>query len=253
MDSRNTEELISIVVPVYNAQRFIRETVETVRKQTYSHWELLLIDDCSTDHTPDILSEYKSEHIRVIRQEKNRGAAQARNRGLQEARGRYLAFLDADDLWSEFKLERTLSFLKEKSAAFAFTTYEFAGEDGTGNGKVAHVPPMLTYRQALKNTIIFTSTVMFDLQRISREELNMPSVKSEDTATWWRILKSGTPAFGLDEVLVYYRRTENSLSSNKLEAVRRIWNLYRKQEKLSLLYSAFNFVFYAYRTVRRRI
>ncbi|MDE5746297.1 MAG: glycosyltransferase family 2 protein, partial [Acetatifactor sp.] len=105
----------------------------------------------------------------------------------------------------------------------------------------------------LKNTTIFTSTVMFDTQRIPRELLEMPNIKSEDTALWWKVLRNGYTAYGLDQNLVLYRRPAQSLSSNKLEAVRRIWNLYRSAEKLSVPSSMYNFCFWAWRAVKRRV
>ena len=251
------EELISVIVPVYNAAGFIEETMACVEAQTYSRWELLLVDDASTDGTTAIIEKYirdKGEHrIRLIRQPENLGAARARNRGLQEAAGRYIAYLDADDLWVPEKLEHECSFMAKRKAAFAFTGYEFADENGRGTGKVVRVPETLTYRQALKNTTIFTTTVMFDTEKISRELLEMPVMKSEDTALWWKILRNGYTAYGLDENLAKYRRAGRSLSSNKLEALRRIWNLYRKAEGMGVLSSAWNFCFWAVRAVKRRL
>jgi len=120
-------------------------------------------------------------------------------------------------------------------------------------GKVVKVPETLEYKEALRNTTIFTSTVMFDTQKIDKQLLNMPDVKSEDTALWWKILRSGYKAYGLDENLVYYRRPSVSLSSNKFIAIKRIWNLYRNVEKLSLPYSCYNFCFWAVRAVLRRV
>ena len=120
-------------------------------------------------------------------------------------------------------------------------------------GKVVRVPETLEYKEALKNTTIFTSTVVFDTTRIDKELLNMPNVKSEDTALWWKILRNGYKAYGLDENLVFYRRPAVSLSSNKLVAIKRIWNLYRNVEKLSLPCSCYNFCFWAVRAVLRRV
>ena len=249
--------LVSIIVPVYNVEKYIVETMNCVAEQTYEDWELLLVEDCSTDETLFRITAYLQTHpdnrMRLIRQESNQGAARARNRGLQEARGRYIAYLDADDLWIPEKLERELAFMEEKGAAFVFTGYEFADEQGRGSGKIVHVPETLTYRQALKNTTIFTTTVLFDTGQLSKELLEMPIIKSEDTALWWKVLRTGVVAYGLDENLVRYRRAGKSLSSNKLEAVRRIWNLYRKAEHLSLPASAWNFCFWAVRAVWRRI
>ncbi len=251
------DELISIIVPVYNVERFIEETMDCVMAQTYSRWELLLVEDGSSDGTAAVIKEYvrkKGEkRIRLIMQPENLGAARARNRGLKEAEGRYIAYLDADDLWVPEKLERELAFMTEKNAAFAFTGYEFVNENGRGTGKVVRVPETLNYRQALKNTTIFTTTVMFDTEKIEKSLLEMPIIKSEDTALWWKVLRNGYTAYGLDENLAKYRRSGRTLSSNKLEAMRRIWNLYRKAEGMGILNSAWHFCFWAVRAVRRRV
>lgn len=251
------DELISIIVPVYNANKFIVETMDCVVGQTYSRWELLLVEDGSSDGTVETIERYIAENnetrIRLIRQPENMGAAKARNRGLLEAAGRYIAYLDADDLWLPEKLEHELNFMREKGAAFAFTGYEFADENGKGMGKIVRVPQTLNYKQALSNTTIFTTTVMFDTQKIPKELLEMPVIKSEDTALWWKVLRNGYTAYGLDENLAKYRRPGKSLSSNKLKALRRIWNLYRKAEGMSVPSSAWHFCFWAVRAVKRRV
>lgn len=251
------QDLVSIIVPVYNVKKYIVETMACVRAQTYPDWELLLVEDGSSDGTVEAIEEYLActgdDRIRLIKQPTNMGAAKARNRGLAEAQGRYIAYLDADDLWLPEKLERELAFMEEKQAAFAFTGYEFADEEGKGTGKVVKVPETLSYKEALKNTTIFTTTVMFDTDKISKELLEMPIMKSEDTALWWKVLRNGYTAYGLNENLVKYRRVGKSLSSNKLEALRRIWNLYRKAEGMSVLSSAYHFCFWAVRAVKRRI
>ncbi|MCM1186411.1 MAG: glycosyltransferase [Lachnoclostridium sp.] len=251
------EELISIIVPVYQVENYIVETMDCVCAQTYENWELLLVEDCGGDNCAKIIENYArnkgDSRIRLLCQTSNMGAARARNRGLKEAKGRYIAYLDADDLWTPEKLERELTYLKEKEAAFVFTGYEFADQYGNGTGKVVRVPERLNYKEALKNTTIFTSTVMFDTEKIQKEMLEMPVMKSEDTALWWRILRNGYTAWGLDENLVKYRRAGTSLSSNKLEAVRRIWGLYRKAEGMGILNSAYHFCFWAVRAVKRRV
>lgn len=248
------KEKVSIIVPVYNAEKYIRETVDCVKAQTYPDWELLLVEDGSTDESLRILEELEKDdaRIRILKQE-NGGAARARNHGLSEAEGRFVAYLDADDLWSPDKLEKQLAFMAEKDAAFSFTGYEFADEKGKGTGKIVKVPETIQYKQALKNTTIFTSTVMFDTTKLSKEKLNMPIIKSEDTALWFKVLRGGVTAHGLNENLVRYRRPANSLSSNKLEAIRRIWTLYRKAEGLSIASSLYNLCFWAVRAVWRRV
>ncbi len=270
--------LVSIIVPVYRAQAYIAETIQMVLAQTYRQWELLLVEDCSDDRSTEeirrtlqtyeytlsdsaledvgSIEEYRcgpQQTIRLICKNKNGGAAKARNTGVTLARGQYIAFLDADDVWFPEKLTRQLAFMEKRSAGFAFSAYEFGDEAAGPTGKVVHVPDTLTYKRALSRTVIFTTTVVLDREYVPDELIRMPQVESEDTATWWQILRAGHVAYGLDEVLAIYRRPPKSLSSNKLKAVKRIWNLYRRQEKLSVLSSAFYFVFWAYRATMRRI
>lgn len=262
------EEMVSIIVPVYRAKDYIAETIAMVRKQTYHNWELILVDDASPDGSAELIQDIidklsyptsaqeqnaEAERIRLIRKEKNEGAAKARNTGIALAQGRYIAFLDADDIWFSDKLEKELAFMKQKHAGFAFTAYEFGDENAKGTGKTVTVPEYLTYRKALSRTVIFTTTVIFDTKVIPKELIRMPEVESEDTATWWKILRAGYTAYGLNEVLAIYRRPGKSLSSNKFTAIKRIWNLYRKEEKLTLPDSVFCFCLWAMRATLRRI
>lgn len=253
--------MISIITPVYKAERYIEQTYLSVISQTYRDWEWILVDDCSPDDTCRIIeicmekTEDKDivNRIRLIRLDRNSGAAQARNTGIKQAKGRYIAFLDADDLWLPDRLKKSLAYMEEKSAGFVFTAYEFGDEDACGTGRIVHVPETLTYKKALSRTIIFTTTTLFDRQQIPDELLNMPSVESEDTATWWQILRAGHIAYGLDQVTAVYRRPASSLSSNKVTAIRRIWNLYRQVEGISVPESVILFIGWAVRAVLRRI
>ncbi|MCI9013976.1 MAG: glycosyltransferase family 2 protein [Lachnospiraceae bacterium] len=277
------KELVSIIVPVYRAAAYIAETIAMVEAQTWQDWELILVDDCSPDNSAEVIRntlrkqagwdnaarqscegvqpEVRTEMftgaggqpVMLLQKQKNEGAARARNTGLDMAQGRYIAFLDADDVWYPEKLEREMRFMRQKEAGFVFTAYEFGDSQARPTGRVVHVPERLTYRQALSRTVIFTTTVLFDRKRIPDRLLRMPAVASEDTATWWQILQEGYTAWGLNEVLAVYRRPAKSLSSNKAEAVRRIWNLYRRQEKLSVAASAGYFIMWAYRATKRRI
>ena len=167
--------------------------------------------------------------------------------------GRCIAFIDADDIWAKDKLEKELGFMAETGAAFAYTAYEFGDENARGTGRVVHPIDRLTYKKALSRTIIFTTTVMFDTEKIDRDKILMKQVPSEDTATWWRILRNGYIAYGLDENLAVYRRPARSLSSNKMTAIKRIWNLYRNEEGLGVIKSAYYFAFWALRATLRRI
>ncbi len=247
------QDKVSIIVPVYNAQNYIEQTINSVLNQDYENWELLLVENGSVDDSVELIRQFEDPRIKLIVMEGNVGAANARNEGMKQADGRYVSYLDADDLWQKNKLSLQINFMKEKEAAFSFTGYEFGDENAVGTGRVVRVPEKLVYKQALNNTTIFTSTVMFDTHKITKDRLYMPNVKSEDSALWFRILREGVTAYGLDENLVIYRRPGKSLSSNKIEAVRRIWNLYRKQEKLNFFYSAYLFVGWAFRAVKRRV
>ena len=250
------EELVSIVTPVYNSEKFISETIQTVKNQTYQNWELLLVNDYSTDNSENVIREYEKQddRIKLINLEKNSGAAIARNTGIKKAKGKYIAFLDSDDLWDKQKLEKQVNFMKENNHEFTFTSYEFADESGKGNGKVVHVPLKINYKQALKNTTIWTSTVIFDVEKLGKDLISMPNVRrGQDTATWWKVLKTGIVAYGINESLSFYRRSNNTLSSNKIKALKRTWNLYRNVEKLSFFTSLYNFCWYCFNAVKRRI
>ena len=248
--------MVSIVVPVYNAANYIEKTIEMVCRQTYKDWELILVDDASRDESAQVIENYiknQGKRIRLIRKKVNQGAAEARNTGIDASSGRFIAFLDADDVWNPEKLEKQVAYMERTGAAFCFHAYEFGDENANPTGKIVHVPEKLKYKQALSRTIIFTTTVMFDTEKIDMEIIHMPNVPSEDTATWWRILKSGYEAYGLDENLAIYRRPARSLSSNKLEAIRRIWFLYRNIAGLSVAKSLFYFGGWAVRATLRRL
>ena len=284
---------VSVIIPAYNCADYIEETLDSVIAQRESDAgklslsdresdiEIIVVDDGSADGTPDIIGCYVNRRNEKVREEfasdKNvskltgyvnrtpvriillnntevKGAAGARNTGIKAATGRYIAFLDSDDRWRPGKLQKQLCFMDERKAAFSFTGYEFADALCRGTGNIVRVPEKISYKEALKNTTIFTSTVMFDMEKLKKEDILFPAVESEDTANWWKILRCNLSyAYGLDEALTLYRRGGGTLSSNKARAVKRVWNLYRRVEKLSLPYSLYCFMFYAVRAVKRRV
>lgn len=248
--------MVSIIVPVYNAVKYIETTIDMVSRQTYKDWELILVDDASTDGSADLIEKIvasQGKRVRLIRKSVNEGAAAARNTGIDASAGRYIAFLDADDVWMPDKLQKQIAFMEKTGAAFSFHSYEFGDDKANPTGKIVRAPKTLSFRQALSRTVIFTTTVMFDTEKIDMEIIHMPQVPSEDTATWWRILKSGYVAYGLDENLAIYRRPARSLSSNKFIAIQRIWFLYRNIADLSVIQSVFYFVGWAVRATLRRL
>lgn len=249
-----SEYLVSIVTPVYNSEKFISETIDSIQNQTYKHWELILVDDCSSDNSYDIISEYikYDKRIRYIKLEKNSGAAVSRNTGIKNARGRFIAFLDSDDIWLPEKLEKQVKYMLDKKIGFTFTSYRYMKEDGTKTNKVAKAPYKINYNGLLKNTIIGCSTVVLDRQIVG--DFLMPLVrKGQDTATWLMILRNQKYAYGIEEILVDYRLVGNSLSSNKIKALKRTWNIYRSVEKINVFKSTYVFCFYVFNAIKKRL
>lgn len=246
--------LVSIITPVYNAEEFIVQTIESVQAQTYSDWELLLIDDCSTDSSAELIRSFtdNDNRIRYVKLNKNSGAAVTRNTGLAMAKGRYIAFLDSDDIWKAQKLEKQMELIKEKDIGFVFTSYRYIMQDGSPMSKVARAPEKIDYNGLLKNTIIGCSTVLIDKKIIG--DFRMANVRrGQDTATWLQLLKKTDYAYGIYDDLVWYRVVSGSLSDNKFTAIKRTWNTYRNVEHLSLPKAMYVFVFYAYNAVKKRL
>ena len=254
--SYRDEGLVSIITPVYQCEKYLVSTIESVLSQTYSYWELILVGDCTPDNSATLIQPYleSDSRFRYVKLEKNSGAAVARNAGLDLARGRYIAYLDADDIWLPKKLERQLHFMKETGAAFTCCDYEKIEHDGTPLHKTVHMPKTITYEQLLRNTIIQTVGVVVDTARVDRTLLRMPDLRrGQDSATWLQMLKNGVEFLGQNEVLAQYRRVPNSLSANKLKAMKRTWHLYRKVERLSVLKSFWCLLGWAYNASLKRI
>lgn len=253
---RNNNERVSIITPVYNCELLIEETMKSVINQTYLNWEMLLVDDCSTDNSANIIKEYskRDNRIKYFKLSKNMGAAAARNEALKNATGRFIAYLDSDDLWKKTKLEKQVEFMKRKKIAFSCTDYEKINENGESLNKIIKIPYKVNYNYYLKNTIIQTVGVMIDSKITGKDLLVMPNIRRrQDAATWCQLLKAGYDCYALSENLSYYRVVNNSLSSNKFKAVKGTWFLYRKIEKLSLLKSCFCFIGYAFNAIKKRI
>lgn len=245
-------DLVSIITPVYNKERYIAQTMDSIRAQTFNQWELLLIDDCSTDRSAEIIAAYQQEDKRICyhRLEQNGGAAVARNEALARAKGRFVAFLDADDLWEPKKLEKQLALMRDKGFGFTYTAIKMIDENGEARKSKRPVRAEVDYRFLLSNTIIACSSVVIDRKSIG--DFRMPLVrKGQDFATWLSILRKGQHAYGLDEALVRYRVAPGSISSNKWAALARTWRIYREQEHLPLLPACWHFSLYAFHAVKK--
>ncbi|MGN0152017.1 MAG: glycosyltransferase family 2 protein [Wujia sp.] len=256
MSGNNNQNKVSIITPTYNCEKYIRATIASVQAQTYTDWEMVLADDCSSDHTREIIEEIMKEDPRVhlYCQEKNSGAAASRNLALEHCTGRFIAYLDADDLWKPEKLEHQVSYMLAHGYGFCCTSYEVLNDAGESLDKQVHMLPRVDYKGFLTNNLLQTVGIMVDTSIVDRKCLVMPDMRRrQDAATWLQVLKAGHDCYGLDEILACYRRTESSLSSNKLKAVKGVWYLYRKVEHLSLPFSCYCFVRYAFLAVWKRI
>lgn len=250
------KELVSIITPIYNCEKYIEETMNCVLNQTYSNWEMIMVDDCSPDNSSNIIKKYvkKDERFKYIKLKENSGAAIARNTALENSQGRFIAYLDADDLWKKDKLEKQVSFMLENNYAFTCTDYEKIDDDGKSLNKIVKIPEKVDYNLFLRNTIIQTVGVMVDTKITGKDVLIMPNIRRrQDAATWAQILKKGFDCYELPENLSFYRVVPNSLSSNKFKAVKMNWHWYRKMEKLPLWKACYCFVGYAFNAVKKRI
>lgn len=242
--------LVSIITPVFMAERFIGQTILSVQAQTYRQWELLLIDDCSTDGSADVIRPLAAHdpRIRYVRLEHNSGAAVARNKALELARGEYIAFLDADDLWVDFKLEHQLRFMADRKADFVFAAIVPVDEEGTPMRRPIPVPAKADYRHLLSHTVIATSTVL--LRREAFGPFTMPLRRGgQDYATWLMLLRLTACAYGQNEVLTHYRVCKDSLSSNKLSSVQQVYSIQREEGigSVSAAMNTLGFCLYAFK------
>lgn len=244
---------ISIIMPVYNAEKYMEQAIESVISQTYQNWELILVDDCSEDGSGNIAGEYvlKDKRILYYKLEKNSGAAEARNFGMKKAEGTILCFLDSDDLWRIDKLEKEYCFMKKYDAPIVFSAYDLIDESGKSLNKIVHVPEKINYKEHLYNHIIWTSVIMIDTEKTGKFE--MPGLSSgEDVATWLLLLKRCGYAYGIDEILASYRQVKGSLSDNLKQRLSRAWKIYRIIEKFSVLESMFYYILHALVTLKKR-
>jgi teichuronic acid biosynthesis glycosyltransferase TuaG len=248
--------LVSVITPAYNSSKYILDTIRSVREQTYQNWEMLIVDDASSDNTFELASDIKDPRIIVLQIKKNSGVAVARNTALQHASGRFIAYLDSDDLWLHDKLEKQVGFMLDHNIGFSCVSYEVIDDIGKPLGKCVYMKEKLDYRGYLLNNLIQTVGVMIELEIIDRQYLVMPTFLeiqgSEDAVTWRQILKNDHICYGMQQVLARYRRASKSLSSNKFRAVMRYWHVTRNIEKLPFFFACRCFVRYAFLAVWKR-
>lgn len=240
------QPLVSIITPMYNSEHFILETIGSVVNQTYTNWELLLIDDGSTDNTIKIVEDFKSKYanIKLLQNDTNLGAAKSRNKGILEAKGDYIAFLDADDVWKPNKLEVQILFMQTHNCEVSFSSYEQINESGKPLHKLVQALPKLTYNKYLKTNYIGNLTGMYHAKTLGK--ITSPNLrKRQDWLLWLAaIKKSGKPALGIQQSLAYYRVRDNSISSNKIEMLKYNYLVYKKGLGFSTIKSLYRMLIF---------
>lgn len=239
MEKEFVDGLVSVITPVYNAEKYIGEMIDSVLLQTYKNIELVLVDDCSKDNSFDVIKKYNDDRIIYHKQEKNMGAGVARNTALEIARGQYVAFLDADDIWENNKIEKQIELMKNTNSWFSYTGASIISDDGEFTKKIRKVKFKCSYKKLLKNTMIITSSVLIDRNHCG--DFRMSEIRSgQDYATWLMLLRKKGVAYGVREPLCRYRIANNSLSSNKFKSIKQVYNIQRKQEKINPISALFN-------------
>lgn len=243
--------LVSIVMPSFNSEKYILNSINSVIGQTYKNWELIVVDDCSTDGTFFLLQALaeKNPKIKIFQNKVNSGAGISRNKAIEYASGRFIAFLDSDDLWHPSKLERQISFMNINGYSFTYTAYVKINNQGEETKKI--IPPNeICYNELLKSNVIGCLTAIYDVEKLGK--IYMPNLrKRQDMALWLKILEVEPKAFCLNEILAYYREGNESLSSNKFKMIFLQLKFYRNYLKLNWCQVLYYFTFYVIRALRK--
>ena len=233
------QEIVSIIMPSYNTAQFIAESIRSVQAQTYPHWELIIVDDCSTDQTDEVVEKFLSDsRIRYLKNERNSGAAISRNRAISEAKGKWIAFLDSDDLWHPKKLEKQIAFMKENGFTFSYTQYAEIDEASQGNGNVITGPKRITKSGMYRYCWVGCLTVMYDAEAVGPIEV-ADIKKNNDYALWLKISQKAN-CYLLEETLARYRKRSGSISNhNYCKLIKWHYKLFREAEQKGILPSLF--------------
>ncbi|MCF2638636.1 glycosyltransferase family 2 protein [Fusobacterium varium] len=246
------EDLVSVIIPVYNSEKFIKETLNSVLNQTYKNIEIVLIDDCSKDNSENIIKQYQNNNKNIIyfKQAKNLGAGHARNKALELAKGRYVAFLDSDDIWFLEKIDKQLALMRKTNTSFCYTAIEMIDEDSNTVKPKRSIKEECTYKYLLQNTIIATSSVIVDRRQIGDFRMHLRR-GGQDYATWLKLLGTGIIAKGLNETLVRYRVSKGSLSSNKFKSIQQVWEIQTQEENINKIVAGWNILCFCINALKK--
>ena len=236
--------MVSIIMPTYNSSRYITQSIESVRRQTYLHWELLITDDCSQDNTRELIKQFQQidSRIKLFTSKVNGGAGCARNNSIAEAKGRFIAFLDSDDMWAPKKLELQIEFMKANKIGLSYTAYQKIDSQGNSQGIITP-PKQTTYSKLLYGNVIGCLTAIYDTAIVGKKY--MPTIrKRQDMGLWLDILKDIPHAESLSDVLASYRH-DSGMTKNKFKILKWQWVFYRDVLKFNILKASYYFLFYA--------
>ncbi len=251
--TKHGHQLISVVMPMYNSVAFVGKAIESVIAQTYPHWELLVVDDGSTDSSCDVVRAYavRDSRVQLLINDNPVGMPYApRNYGIQHAKGDYIAFLDSDDMWLREKLSQQLAvFHRDQRTAVVYSDYEKIDEKGRRSARIVTAPRKTNYQQMLYGNVIGNLTGIYDVRKVGKNYFT--NVHHEDYAFWLSILKSGYIARNTSTVAALYRVRKQSVSANKLRILSWQWHIYRRVEHIGVLRSAYYYMFYAVSALRK--
>ncbi|MDY0278528.1 MAG: glycosyltransferase family 2 protein [Acholeplasma sp.] len=245
---------ISIIMPLYNAEKYVSRSIQSVLDQTHINFELIIINDCSTDNSLEIVKSYTDERIILLNNVSNLGVAKSRNIGLKKATGDFISFLDSDDEWKKSKLAKQLEIMQENEYLFTYTNYDVIDSDNNIVDSNIKIPKCLTFKKLLQGNSIGCLTVMVDAKY--KQHINFKQIGHEDYLAWLELIEVTKIAYGINEKLAFYRVHSSSLSKNKIKAAKWTYNIYKNELKLGLLKSIYYFIIYGlksvFKTVRRK-
>jgi len=244
-------EMVSVIIPTYNSEKYIEKTVVSALNQTYKNLEIIIIDDCSKDRSRELILNLAKQdrRVRYFFQEKNQGAAVARNTGIKNAKGKYIAFLDSDDVWLPNKIEKQIIAIK-KGNPFVFCAYDFIDGEGKYIRNKSKIKPEVTYKDELVKTYISTPTVIFDREYFGNPQ--MPLRRTGQDYAFWLLLLRNAKAYGIDEALVHVTRRKGSLSKNKIQSLIDVYEVQTQLEKIGKLRAGLNTVRYLIYAVEKK-
>lgn len=241
------ESKCSVILPIYNSELYLKKTLESILNQTFVDFELIAIDDCSTDSSYEILQRMSEmdKRIRIYKNTKNLGVAKTRNRGIELAKGKYIALIDSDDVWAPKKLEIQIEFMQQEGCSLSYCSYGFIDKDNNDIGDVFYVPPHINLNSLLKKNVISCSTVIADRELFLKHKFNT-EFYHEDFVTWIDMLKECKDSYGIVEELAKIRIANGSRSANKMNSAKQRWLIYRNYMRMGIPKAFYYYSNYAF-------